>query len=83
MYMDVYSNKNFTNVPLTKGQIEVVDFLAFESEVSIIYSFAVKFDDVTMDMVNSIVESCDGNTDDIKTLYKVCENVLGINPYWN
>lgn len=36
MYMNVYSNDRFNNIPLTAEQFDVVDFIAFESECAIV-----------------------------------------------
>lgn len=80
MYMNVYSNDRFNNIPLTAEQFDVVDFIAFESECAIVYPFAVKFDNVTFEMVNNIIKGCNGYTDDEDCLYEECEKVLGINP---
>ena len=62
MYMNVYSNDRFNNIPLTAEQFDVVDFIAFESECAIVYPFAVKFDNVTFEMVNNIIKGCNGYT---------------------
>ena len=72
------SNKKL-NVPMTREEWDVVSFLAFESETSIIYPFALDFDSLTMEIVSSIVEKCNGFTHDTETLYKICEMELGIN----
>ena len=48
-------------------------------QVSTIYPFATEFDDLTMDMVDKIVEECNGYSDDTEILYEVCERILGIN----
>lgn len=68
------------NTPMTEEQWDVVDFVAFESETSVIYPFAIGFDDMTMEMVDSIAKACNGHTDDEDTLYEECERVLGRNP---
>ena len=80
MYMNTYSNERFSNVPLTAEQFDVIDFIAFESETSVVYPFEVAFDDVTFEMVNEIVCACDGSTNDNDILYYECESVLGVNP---
>lgn len=80
MYMNTYSNERFSNVPLTEQQFDVIDFIAFESETSVRYPFAIKFDDVTMDMVETIISYCQGNTNDTDFVYSGCEYVLGVNP---
>ena len=73
------SNELF-NVPMTEEQWDVVDFIGFEAETAFVYPFAVDFDDVTMDMVDSIVAGCQGHTNDTDVLYGECERVLGVNP---
>ena len=80
MYMNTYSNARFSNVPLTAEQFDVIDFIAFESETSVVYPFAIAFDDVTMDMVEQIIKYCNGDTGDSGVLYDECESVLGVNP---
>ena len=80
MYMNTYSNERFDHMPLTAEQFDVIDFIAFESETAVVYPFAVKFNDVTFEVVNEIVYACDGNTNDNDVLYYACEEVLGINP---
>lgn len=69
------SNPNL-NVPMTEEQWEVVDFIAFESETSVIYPFKVEFDDLTMEMVDKIIENC-ADIEDIDAIYDACETVLG------
>ena len=68
------------NVPMTQNQWDVVDFVAFESETSIVYPFAIKFDDLTFEMIDKIVKYCNNNTSNTDFLYEGCEEVLGINP---
>lgn len=80
MYMNTYSNESFSNVPLTAEQFDVIDFIASESKTSVVYPFAIAFNDVTFDMVNEIVYACDGSTHNEDVLYYECETVLGINP---
>ena len=65
---------------MTAEQFDVVNFVAFESETSLVYPFVVDFDDMTFEMVNNIVKGCNGYTSDTDTLYEECEKVLGINP---
>lgn len=79
-YCNTFSNKRFSNIPLTVEQFGVVDFVAFESETALVYPFAVGFNNMTFEMVNDIVKGCNGHTSDIDTLYEECEKVLGINP---
>lgn len=73
------SNERF-NIPMTDEQWAVVDFIGLEAETAWVYPFAVDFDDVTMEMVDKIVASRNGNTDDWDSLYGACESVLGTNP---
>ena len=80
MYTNTYSNRRFSGVPLTAERDAVVDFVAFESETAVVYPFAVEFDDMTMEMVDSICSACNGHTDDADSLYDACEKVLGVNP---
>ena len=61
---------------------EVRDFLAFEHETSVIYPFAIAFEDVTEEMVAKISKLCNG-CDDTETIYNACEQCLGINPLVN
>lgn len=67
------------NVPMTKEQWAVVDFIGFEAETAFVYPFAVDFDDVTLDMVDSIVAGCHGHINDTDILYNECERILGVN----
>lgn len=67
------------NIPMTAEEWDVVSFVAFENETSTIYPFATEFDNLTMDMVDKIVEECNGHSDDTEILYEVCERILGIN----
>lgn len=78
-YSNTFSNKRFSNIPLTAEQFDVVDFVAFESETALVYPFAVEFNDMTFEMVNNIVKGCNGHTSDTDTLYEECEKVLGVN----
>ena len=68
------------NVPMTEEQWMVVDFVAFESETSVIYPFHIGFNDMTMETVESICLACDGCVYDTEALYEACECILGINP---
>lgn len=67
------------NVPMTEKQWMVVDFVAFESETSVIYPFQIGFDDMTMEMVESICLACKGCVYDTEVLYEACESILGTN----
>lgn len=67
------------NGPMTYEQWQVVDFVGLEAETAWVYPFAIDFDDMTKDMVDKIVEGCNGRTDDWDTLYRECERVLGCN----
>lgn len=67
------------NIPMTTEEWNIVDFIAFESETSKVYPFNTKFDDISMDMIDRIVEECNGYTDDTETVYSACERILGIN----
>lgn len=69
------SNPNL-NVPMTEQQWEIVDFIAFESETSVIYPFKVEFDDLTMEMIDEIIQNC-ADIEDTDSIYDACENVLG------
>ena len=69
------SNPNL-NVPMTKQQWEIVDFIAFESETSVIYPFKVEFNDLTMEMIDEIIQNC-ADIEDTDSIYDACENVLG------
>lgn len=71
------------NLDLTDEQFDVVCFIAFEARTSEIYPFDTTYRDVTLDMVNHIVEECEGLTDDTDTVYAACEAVLGINSFIN
>ena len=73
------SNENL-NIPMTTEQWDVVSFIAFESETAFIYPFAIEFNDLTMKKIDNIVELCNGHTNDIETVYSVCEKILGVNP---
>ena len=69
------SNQNL-NVPMTETQWDIVDFIAFESETSIIYPFKIKFDDLTMENINEIIKNCT-DVEDTDAIYEACEKVLG------
>lgn len=66
------------NVPMTPAQWDVVDFLAFESETAVYYPFDTAFDDLTMDMIDSIVSQCGGCTDDSNVIFEAATRILGI-----
>ena len=69
------SNPNL-NVPMTEQQWEIVDFIAFESETSVIYPFKVEFDDLTMEMIDEILQNC-LDIEDTDAIYDACEKVIG------
>lgn len=71
------SNPNL-NVPMTQTQWDIIDFIAYESETSKIYPFKVEFDNLTMEMIDKIIENCK-ELDDLECIYCACEKVLGIN----
>ena len=77
MYMITCSNKRFDNIPLTAEQFDVIDFIAFESETSKKYPFVIKFDDITMDIVENIINYCQGDTRNTDFVYMGCEKYLG------
>ena len=66
------------NVPMTPEQWDVVDFLAFESETAVYYPFDTAFDDLTMDMIDSIVSQCERCTDDSNVIFEAATRILGI-----
>lgn len=77
IYNIICSNKRFNKVYLTVAQYDVLDFIAFESETSFVYPFAIEFDDITMEMVDGIIELCRGHTEDTDILYEACKKILG------
>lgn len=68
---------------LTDEQFDVVSFIKFEARTSEFYPFDTAYRDVTLNMVNRIIEGCEGDTSDNEVVYTACEIVLGINPYIN
>ena len=70
------SNPNL-NVPMTNTQWDIVDFIAFENETSLKYPFKVAFNDLTMEHINEIIETCK-ELDDLESIYSACEKVLGV-----
>lgn len=66
------------NVPMTPEQWDVVDFLAFESETAVYYPFDTAFDDLTMDMIDSILALCGGCADDSNVFFEAATRILGI-----
>ena len=79
MYTYTMTSNKRLNVPMTEQEWDVVDFITFESETAITYPFGIDFDDITMEMVDSIVSACEGHTEDTDLLYDACERVLGTN----
>lgn len=66
---------------MTEEQWNVVDFIVFESETSVIYPFSTEFKNVTMEMIDNIIELCNDYTGgDTDILYNNCSKILGINP---
>lgn len=72
-----YLESAINNVYLTVAQCDVIDFITFESETSLVYPFAIRFDDITMEMVDDIVRLCNGHTEYTDILYEACLKILG------
>lgn len=69
--------KEIKKEDLTNEQLDVVDFLIFETETSVIYPFAITYEDMTLDMLDNIVRCC-GDEFDTESIYIACVKVLGL-----